>query len=607
VIISGIYIYLSCSNPSNMKSFFYLSIFLFLFVFPNQSSAQAECGDSVVVIETNSTSIYGSFLNKSITIFDSSGNLKTRTYMRFEGGIWKNYFRNSNLYDSAENIIEELNLETNDFGGWDTSSVSFNTYNSNGDMTESIYMTNWNGPLENASKTTYSYDNFFNLIEQVYYSWQNSAWSNNHRYLYYPDANGNDTLTVSENGDTTTWSNYERTFSFYNGSNQRMHDSVLTWISSQMNWVFIREDYFSYSATQLDSALFTNYNVNGSLNSSTYDKYQYDSLNRQISIDYYNWNNSYWNYSYSDSTQYDVWGNIIRSIGDAGTFDWVYDSVGNLLHYDAIGPAMSPYSEDYSYNGTVRTGSTFMSFSQSGDVTTGSSTYYYAFIEGNEFTCGQPVQLFAIPCSPNHQYLWSNGSTDQSITVMNQGSINLTVTFPGGYVATAAPMHVHASSAPQLDLGNDTTVCYNETILLDANSGYAYNWNDGSQLQTLLAQSGVPDSNYYSVLITDTNGCTANDTILIVFDNCLQVENNEYAFSFYPNPANEYVKIHLTQAENATLEVLDMMGKERMKFENVSGDFRFSIEKLSTGIYFLKLNDSANSRTSTQKLIVNIK
>src|SRR6187200_1338818 len=141
-----------------MKSFFYLIIFLLSFIFAKNSLA--ECGDSVVVVITNSTSIYGSSTHKTIYIYDSTANLKSRTHQMFENGDWENKSKSIVLYDSVGHIIQEIQLEATDFG-WDTSSCNYKSYNSHGDIIERFYKNNWNGPFENASRSTYTYDNFY--------------------------------------------------------------------------------------------------------------------------------------------------------------------------------------------------------------------------------------------------------------------------------------------------------------------------------------------------------------------------------------------------------------------------------------------------------------
>lgn len=64
-------------------------------------------------------------------------------------------------------------------------------------------------------------------------------------------------------------------------------------------------------------------------------------------------------------------------------------------------------------------------------------------------------------------------------------------------------------AGPLVNLGNDTTVCQQGSLLLDAGTGFSYLWNNGSTNSTLL----VTATGTYSVTATAPNGCTHSDEI----------------------------------------------------------------------------------------------
>lgn len=65
--------------------------------------------------------------------------------------------------------------------------------------------------------------------------------------------------------------------------------------------------------------------------------------------------------------------------------------------------------------------------------------------------------------------------------------------------------------APVINLGNDTTICSNSSVTLDAGSGFtSYAWSTGSSSQTISVNTG----NSYSVTVT-AGTCTASDAINI--------------------------------------------------------------------------------------------
>ncbi len=62
--------------------------------------------------------------------------------------------------------------------------------------------------------------------------------------------------------------------------------------------------------------------------------------------------------------------------------------------------------------------------------------------------------------------------------------------------------------------GRDTMVCIGAPIDLEGRGGVKYNWNTGDQTQRIkfFAKSGI---NIYNLSVTDQNGCTATDNVLI--------------------------------------------------------------------------------------------
>ncbi len=77
-------------------------------------------------------------------------------------------------------------------------------------------------------------------------------------------------------------------------------------------------------------------------------------------------------------------------------------------------------------------------------------------------------------------YLWQNGSVTPSITVSTPGNYSVTVTDDFG-CANSDNVDVEILSAPDIDLGNDTTICEEDNLMLNVESEYAtYLWSSGS-------------------------------------------------------------------------------------------------------------------------------
>lgn len=106
-------------------------------------------------------------------------------------------------------------------------------------------------------------------------------------------------------------------------------------------------------------------------------------------------------------------------------------------------------------------------------------------------------------------YLWSNGSTNSTLSVSTSGQYSVTVSNSCGTASDI--VNVGVGTPLIIDLGLDQTLCDNETITLDAaTSGVNYLWQDGSTNALLtISQSGT-----YWVQISNNCSSTA-DTITV--------------------------------------------------------------------------------------------
>ena len=113
--------------------------------------------------------------------------------------------------------------------------------------------------------------------------------------------------------------------------------------------------------------------------------------------------------------------------------------------------------------------------------------------------------------NPGSYYLWSTGETTQSISVNSSGLYSVYVDNECG--ASVGAIAVNAVPQPTVNLGNDTSICEGETVLLDAqNMGLDFLWSTGQTLQSIFATPNTPT--IFSVVV-DNSGCFGTDSILI--------------------------------------------------------------------------------------------
>jgi hypothetical protein len=117
--------------------------------------------------------------------------------------------------------------------------------------------------------------------------------------------------------------------------------------------------------------------------------------------------------------------------------------------------------------------------------------------------------------NPGSTYLWDNGATTQTRAITSSGTYYVTVTNIAnckGYDTVTASIYPN----PVVNLGNDTTICHNSGLTLNAgNAGATYAWSNGATTQTLT----VNTTGTYGVTVTDIHSCVGSDNIVVTVTN----------------------------------------------------------------------------------------
>ena len=143
---------------------------------------------------------------------------------------------------------------------------------------------------------------------------------------------------------------------------------------------------------------------------------------------------------------------------------------------------------------------------------------------------------------------------------------------------------------------NNTTI--NQTFELPSNC-YTFNiidtYGDGG------ARATLTDSNNVVVFTTTGNygsGTSKNFSTdgFVLGTNETQLEN----ISLYPNPASTI--LNLRNAENASIQVYDLLGKMILSKVNISMDEQIDVANLQTGTYFMKI--SKDNLVTTKRFLI---
>ncbi|MEN8203729.1 MAG: gliding motility-associated C-terminal domain-containing protein, partial [Bacteroidota bacterium] len=156
-------------------------------------------------------------------------------------------------------------------------------------------------------------------------------------------------------------------------------------------------------------------------------------------------------------------------------------------------------------------------------------------------------------------YLWHNGSTDPSYATDAEGWINIVVIDEYG-CAHSDSMYLTVRDLPEVDLGNDTALCGEHSLILDAGfDGASYSWSTGDIGQYLTVYQGEQE---YWVEVEDAYGCINSDTMLM--EDC----NTQFYFRDIPTAItanddgiNDFWNIEkLSAYSQAVIEIFDQWG-----------------------------------------------
>lgn len=138
------------------------------------------------------------------------------------------------------------------------------------------------------------------------------------------------------------------------------------------------------------------------------------------------------------------------------------------------------------------------------------------FIADTILCLGDSLTIFSKLNKFGYNFLWSDNSTDSIFTIKTPGSFWVKVTDSLGCFQYSDTINVLIDSFPtQATLGSDKTVCQFENLALEFGDGaISYLWSNGDTIP----QTPVDTSGKYWVKVTNSNGCVANDTILITLN-----------------------------------------------------------------------------------------
>ncbi len=139
-------------------------------------------------------------------------------------------------------------------------------------------------------------------------------------------------------------------------------------------------------------------------------------------------------------------------------------------------------------------------------------------------TCA--VTTIDLTASGAASYSWSNGtaivSSSSALSITIPGSYTLTATAANGCSATSTVVITENTTAPVVSISSSngsTLTCLVSSITLTATGGTTYEWESNGNILGNSPTLSVNTQGVYSVLATNSNGCTNTANFTILLDN----------------------------------------------------------------------------------------
>jgi gliding motility-associated-like protein len=162
-----------------------------------------------------------------------------------------------------------------------------------------------------------------------------------------------------------------------------------------------------------------------------------------------------------------------------------------------------------------------------------------SFCEGESVTLSGPEGYSA--------YTWSNGAAGKVISVAEEGEVSLVVTNEEGIQSYPSdPVQVSVYSLPEMViLDRSTPLCHNDengSITVDAGSGtspYTYNWTGMDETSATISNLAAGT---YTVMVTDSHGCTGTLEISLSEPDPLEVAY-DVMDAYCPDFSDGYIEL----------------------------------------------------------------
>jgi gliding motility-associated-like protein len=182
-------------------------------------------------------------------------------------------------------------------------------------------------------------------------------------------------------------------------------------------------------------------------------------------------------------------------------------------------------------------------------------------------TCGDPDGSASVSTSggtPGYTYVWSNASTNDTISNLAAGSYSVTATDANGCTSTSTVIVTNTGIATA-NAGASVNITSGQTVQLNGSGGVTYSWSPSGTLSCNTCQSPIASpttTTVYTLTVTDANGCTDTDTITVYVDIACGELYFPNAFSPNGDGQNDVLYVRGNCIQYLTLQVYNRWGEK---------------------------------------------
>ena len=223
---------------------------------------------------------------------------------------------------------------------------------------------------------------------------------------------------------------------------------------------------------------------------------------------------------------------------------------------------------------------------------------------------GNNIQLLA---TGGNTYTWSPSTGLSDVNIANPianptSTITYTVSVTSSCGSATDNVKVNVENITAPKLGNDTTLCDGDFVILNAGSGYdSYLWSTGATTQSINFNNSTIGMGTFPVRVEVTKGaCSSSDSVNITFTTCLRVVelSNNISVTAYPNPSNGSTNINVNGLNGeANLSIYSLQG-QAVYTNKINGNSTLHVDLtgLSKGVFIIRINNEKINNLS--KLII---